>query len=235
MRDLKGYDIIGDVHACWEELLDLIGALGYVYDVETGVLTKPKGRNLAFVGDVVDRGPDSAKTLEIVMNLQEQGCIVLLGNHCYELLLCLRGKRFDVAPYLQRTLDQIRARGPEFEKKVVRHLRRLPFAHEDGDLIIVHAGYRKKENGSLHKKCALYGQYIDENGNLSYDGYTNVTGSKTIVHGHFAGKGPEVIRLETGPRMVNVDSGCCFGHQLTALCFPEMFYKSIPARMIYRF
>ena len=70
-------DIIGDVHGEYDALQDLLKHLGY--DNE-GV--HPTGRRLVFVGDLVDRGPNSPQVVEDVMRFVENGnaqCI--LGNH----------------------------------------------------------------------------------------------------------------------------------------------------------
>lgn len=55
-QDLRGdflkYDIIGDIHGCFDELLDLIAKLGY--EEIQGVYVHPEGRQLVFVGDAMD-------------------------------------------------------------------------------------------------------------------------------------------------------------------------------------
>lgn len=55
------FDIIGDIHSCAAELESLLGKLGYVDGVH------PEGRTAVFVGDLVDRGPDSPGVLRRVM------------------------------------------------------------------------------------------------------------------------------------------------------------------------
>src|SRR5579883_661589 len=62
--DVPGYDIIGDVHGCAEELLHLIDLLGYRFDG-----THPDGRKLVFVGDLTDRGPQSLDVLRFVLQV----------------------------------------------------------------------------------------------------------------------------------------------------------------------
>ncbi len=70
-------DIIGDVHGEFEALTSLLSRLGYN---ENGV--HPSGRRLVFVGDLVDRGPDSPSVVELVMKLMEAGTAqCILGNH----------------------------------------------------------------------------------------------------------------------------------------------------------
>ena len=50
-------DIIGDIHGCYDELQSLINKLGYSF--ESGLPIHQDGRQLAFVGDAMDRGPAS--------------------------------------------------------------------------------------------------------------------------------------------------------------------------------
>jgi hypothetical protein len=76
-------DIVGDVHGEIEALLQLLHRLGFD---EAG--RHPQGRRLVFVGDLVDRGPDSPAVVELVRGLVERGraqCI--LGNHELNILL----------------------------------------------------------------------------------------------------------------------------------------------------
>ncbi|MGE4073250.1 MAG: AAA family ATPase [Lysobacterales bacterium] len=65
-RDQSGpFDIIGDVHGCLDECVQLLRALGYTVagTREAPEVTAPEGRRAIFVGDLVDRGPDSPGVL----------------------------------------------------------------------------------------------------------------------------------------------------------------------------
>lgn len=80
-------DIVGDVQGELELLLSLLQQLGY--DARTAV--HPEGRRLMFVGDLVDRGPDSAGVLERVMGwVAQDRAQCILGNHELDIL---RGKK----------------------------------------------------------------------------------------------------------------------------------------------
>lgn len=77
------FDIIGDVHGCYAELVALLGELGYsVADDGDGVtVTPPEGRRVVYVGDYVDRGPDSPRVLRLAMRMAAAGTAVCLpGN-----------------------------------------------------------------------------------------------------------------------------------------------------------
>ena len=115
------YDIIGDVHGCIDELLELIEKLGYdgdgrhISEERTGGERANDGRKLVFVGDLVDRGPSSDGVLELLMRLCEQDrAIVLLGNHDEKLKRYLQGKHVRVGHMLAGTLEQLEPRGKVF-------------------------------------------------------------------------------------------------------------------------
>lgn len=56
------FDIIGDVHGCYDELIELIGRLGY--EKKDGCYTHPEGRRLISVGDVADKGCQNLACLD---------------------------------------------------------------------------------------------------------------------------------------------------------------------------
>src|SRR5436190_8164494 len=60
------FDIIGDVHGCYDELIALLGMLGYS-EKPGGSWHHPGGRNLVFLGDLVDRGPRGPDVVRLVM------------------------------------------------------------------------------------------------------------------------------------------------------------------------
>src|ERR1700723_2253210 len=65
------FDIIGDVHGCFDELVELLGQLGYSVDRHGDgySVSSPQGRKLVFVGDLVDRGPGTVQVLRLVSDL----------------------------------------------------------------------------------------------------------------------------------------------------------------------
>ena len=84
--ELGPFDIVGDVHGCMDELRELIAKLGYIPG-DDGLPTHPDGRRLAFVGDLVDRGPDAVGVLELVRKMVAAGTALCVpGNHDEKLL-----------------------------------------------------------------------------------------------------------------------------------------------------
>ena len=59
------FDIIGDIHGCYDELLQLLEKLGYTKD-ENGTTQPPDGRKAIFLGDLVDRGPKIPEVVHFV-------------------------------------------------------------------------------------------------------------------------------------------------------------------------
>ena len=69
-REHGPFDIIGDVHGCYDELVQLLGDLGYT-EQPGGSWIHPEGRKLIFVGDLVDRGPKIPEVVRLVMESDE--------------------------------------------------------------------------------------------------------------------------------------------------------------------
>ena len=76
-------DIVGDVHGEHEALWNLLTYLGYNNEGE-----HPEGRRLVFVGDLVDRGPNSPQVVEDVIRFFDNGTAqCILGNHELNILM----------------------------------------------------------------------------------------------------------------------------------------------------
>jgi len=131
-------DIIGDIHGEMDALTALMDRLGYSRENE-----HPEGRRLIFLGDFVDRGPDSAGVMEKVMALIERGvAYAVLGNH--ELNLFDNEKKADHnawyfgsdKPELAKLkIDDAR------KAKLEGFMKSLPVAMEREDLRVVHAAW----------------------------------------------------------------------------------------------
>jgi hypothetical protein len=66
------FDIIGDIHGCYDELIVLLGMLGYA-EQPGGAWSHSAGRKLVFLGDLVDRGPKSPEVVRLVMESVNAG------------------------------------------------------------------------------------------------------------------------------------------------------------------
>ena len=98
MVGVQGYDLIGDVHGCFEELASLLDRLGY--DVRKASadggfnVTSPENRKVLFLGDLVDRGPRSPDVLRLVMSMvKSDQALCVLGNHDAKFLKWINGRK----------------------------------------------------------------------------------------------------------------------------------------------
>lgn len=135
METQGSIDIIGDVHGHLGALVRLGRQLGY--DVDRG-WAHPDGRVLVFVGDLVDRGPDSLAVGQLVQRLvEERRAHCLMGNHEYNLLEWhLLGRKPRSSN--RKTIELVE-RDSSAWRPVLTFLESLPLAIELPDLRIVHA------------------------------------------------------------------------------------------------
>jgi len=102
------FDIVGDVHGCHSELVQLLTDLGYSISSDGTRVTHSQGRRVVFVGDLVDRGPDSPAVLRLVMAMVRDGvAMCIAGNHDQKLSRALRGRDVKVSHGLERSLEQL--------------------------------------------------------------------------------------------------------------------------------
>lgn len=135
-------DIIGDIHGEFDALCQLIAHLGYTPDGG-----HPQQRTLVFVGDFVDRGPDSPSVLALARQLIRQGrAVAVLGNHELNLLRGTpkegAGWYFQEREVSDRDKFEPYARISPAERDACRDfLNTLPLALERADLRVVHAAW----------------------------------------------------------------------------------------------
>lgn len=239
-RGLHGpFDLIGDVHGCLPELLSLLGNLGYTVSDALEV-TPSAGRTLVFLGDLTDRGPDSPGVLRLVMGMLAAGTALCVGgNHDAKLLRALQGHAVKVTHGLEVTLEQLSQAPPEFVAAVRDFLAGLPhhLLLDDGHLVAAHAGlpaeFQGRDSGRVWN-FTLYGdverQGHDANGlPIRKDWAATYHGPALVAYGHTPVQQPRWKN-----RTVNLDTGCVFGGQLSALRYPELTTVSVPAGAVYR-
>ena len=116
------FDIVGDIHGCYEELVELLGKMGYqVSESGDGIpnVIPPVGRKLVFVGDLVDRGPAIPQVLKLGMKMAEAGSALCVpGNHDIKLMRKLNGKDVQVTHGLANSLEQLEQEPEEFRARV---------------------------------------------------------------------------------------------------------------------
>ncbi|HEX9593438.1 MAG TPA: metallophosphoesterase family protein [bacterium] len=198
---------IGDIHGCLLHLERLLGTIDYA----------PSTHRLIFLGDYVDRGPDSAGVIDRILELKEANpeIVTLMGNHERMFLDFLDGVH--TKPFLynggRQTLSSYQRREGTWQKIAgratipdhhVAFLRSLPLIHTTPTHIFVHAGLRpgvpldeQSEDDLLWIREAFF--------------TAPHTRSRTIVFGH-----SPMVEPFHHDGMVGIDTGACYNGPLTA-------------------
>jgi serine/threonine protein phosphatase 1 len=210
---------IGDVHGCADRLL-MLHAL-----IAADARARPSARQtvLVYLGDYVDRGPDSAGVLDLLLEpppLPEAEVVTLLGNHEAMMLdACEPGAHPGALPFWldnggAATLESygldpddagpsaLAASLPPEHLELLRH---CPLRWEAGGYLFVHAGVRP--DLPLDRQDGFDLVWTREPF-LSWRG----TLPAVVVHGHTPSREPEVRAHRIG-----IDTGACFGGALTCL------------------
>ena len=212
---MKRTIVIGDVHGCYQELQILLKKTNY----------NPVVDRLIFVGDVINRGPDSLKVLELI---RTQNAEVVQGNHEYF--------------FLKEGVTNCRpSKFPKIRKEMGDHLsywqswmEGLPYFIENEDFLVVHAGIVPGEHPSQSDPKALVtirtwdkiGKELNSPQNSAWFSYYK--NPKLVIFGHWASLGL-VIR----ENVIGLDSGCVYGKKLTAVILPEKRIFQVNAEKTY--
>jgi len=234
------FDLIGDIHGCRDELVALLERLGYTVGGtrEAPEVGAPEGRKAVFVGDLVDRGPDSPGVLRLVMHMVGAGTALCVpGNHDVKLQRKINGRDVRVTHGLAETLEQLSAEPEDFKREVAKFIDSLVshYVLDDGKLVVAHAGLKQELQGRTSgrvREFALYGETTGETDEFGlpvrYDWASDYRGPAMVVYGH-----TPVPDAEWVNRTICIDTGCVFGGKLTALRYPEKELVSVSAAREY--
>ena len=232
------FDIIGDIHGCHTELVDLLGTLGYEVDADGSSARHPTGRRACFLGDLVDRGPATPAVLRLVMGMVDEGTALCIpGNHEAKLLRALNGRKVTATHGLAESLEQLAAEPPEFSTRVAAFIDGLisHYVLDEGNLVVTHAGLPENMQGRASGAVRSFSLYGDTTGEtdeyglpVRYPWAEDYRGKTTVVFGHTPV--PEAVWLN---RTICIDTGCVFGGRLSALRYPEKELVSVPAHKVY--
>jgi len=234
------YDIVGDVHGCYDELLELLDKLGW--QKIDGEWKHPEGRTLISIGDLADRGPKVVECFELWMELCRQGkALFTPGNHDNKLMRYLEGRRVQIKHGLEATVGQLESLD---QSKALELRRRIHDFIKDANpymvldrynLVVAHAGIKERMIGKMSRAVQDFVLYGDVTGRLTPEGLPerrdwarDYHGRALVVYGHTPVQEP-IIRNNT----VNIDQGCVFGGYLTALRYPELEFVQVKARQVY--
>lgn len=201
--------VFGDIHGCNGTLLLLLDKIGPL----------PPQSILIFLGDYIDRGPQSKEVIETVLALRAKypHTITLMGNHERMFLDYLAG--INQKQYLRfgglQTLESYGVRqGAELSTLLPATHRRffneLLLYWEDDDYIYVHAGIDPATPMALQTEQWLLWSREES------EGTPNPPHGKTIIYGHTAFKEPKMT-----PGKIGIDTGAVYGGHLSCLILPE--------------
>lgn len=234
--------VIGDVHGCDVELLELLGK------TEAG----PNDR-VVFAGDLIDRGPDPLACLILAWGI---GAECVMGNHDEKLLRWLRheekckvtGKKNPMqkpSPERQKQWEEIGAC-----KDIIEWMRSWPASlYLGSNWVAVHAGFEDIPWEEQAPSQMMRVRFVDEvTGRMATckdddDPWSQPKGSvpwatrwkgKNVVYGH-------AVHSLSKPRVdINgttecwgIDTGCVFGGKLTALVLPSKEIVQVDAKRQY--
>ncbi len=239
------FDIVGDVHGCFDELHELLDQLGYVVHDTTDpdgapshAVTPPPGRCLIFLGDLIDRGPTVIAVLRLAMGMVQAGtALCLLGNHDAKLRGKLHGRNVQLRHGLAETVARIEAEPAAFSDRVRGFLDGcLPhLVLDNGRLVVAHAGLKHALHGSRSREADQFALFGDTTGQsdryglpVRRDWAASYRGEAMVVYGH-----TPVAEAVWRHRTINIDTGCVFGGGLTALRYPEGDLVTVPAHRVY--
>ena len=241
-KDVQGpFDIVGDVHGCYAELQALLAKLGYVVTETT--VSHPEGRQVIFVGDFADRGPESVAVYRLVPMMVEAGVAhAVRGNHDDKLARYLwrtklltdrAASKIKLTHGLDKTIEMLEGESMDFRQGLRDFLEPLPYhlVFDGGKLVVAHAGLCERHHGRVNKRVKNYCLYGDVTGETDENGFPirrdwaqEYQGAAVVVYGHTV-----VEEAAWVNNTICVDTGCVFGGSLTALRYPERELVSVEA------
>jgi len=210
---------IGDIHGCHAEFSELLQRL----DLK-------KEDQLILLGDLINRGPDSCKVIDIA---RENRALSLLGNH--ELRLLNFRKSNDTAFLKESDEETFRKLRPEHWS----YLEQMPLTHHIAELntVFVHGGFLPDEPWQKQPASVVTRiQVIDADGRPRKRADSPDSpvwadlwnGPPCVVYGHTPRA--EVYKLKWS---VGIDTACAMGGSLTAYILPEKRFVQVKARRKY--
>jgi protein phosphatase len=242
------YDVVGDVHGHAAELFHLLRCAGWKigpYEVSACApipAHHPDNRFLVLTGDLVNHGPDSDLVLRLLAGMRQSGRgMSVMGNHDLALLRELHAKPVKKPKSaVEKTAMQIRAKGPDFAREIIRLLRDMPHqlrlpmpeGHSlagDGVVSVVHAAALERnldKSTETARDRAIHGMFNESKGKPRKgpaDWADRYHGKRWIIHGHTPMTG-----IHRRGRVIGIDTAAAKGGQLTMLRLDTVSALSVP-------
>ncbi len=213
----KDLVVIGDIHGCFLEFLEMIQKIKDRYGEDTLIIS---------VGDTVDRGDYNLEVIELCFELKEKGNFIeVQSNHNLKLYRWFRGKNVNISYGMKKTVDQILSLPEEkreiLRERYIRYYETLPLYLIINDRVVVaHAGIKDEMIGKTGKKVKDFVIYGETTGRFTEEGFPEridwtkerkiTDSSPKIIYGHVVFKKPYINNLCYG-----IDTGCVLGNMLT--------------------
>ncbi len=198
--------VIGDIHGCLRPLQRLLEKIA-----------PQPGDEVVFIGDYIDRGPQSREVVEHLLGLSYR-CVFLLGNHEKMLLDYLDGK--DEGLFLANgglaTIQSYGGHVANIPPAHLRFFRDLRLMYETAHYLFVHAGVRPMvslENQTVDDLVWIRQEFFQFIGRFS----------KLVVFGH-----TPLRQVLLAPDRIGIDTGCVYGGKLTCLRLPDREIIQVP-------
>jgi serine/threonine protein phosphatase 1 len=207
--------IIGDIHGCYDELQTLLDKAGLGAD-----------DSIIAIGDVVDRGPESARVLRFFQETPQARSI--LGNHERKHIRAFRGE-IDPAPSQVLTRQQI---GEADYPAAVAFMSSFPHYLELPEATLVHGFWEPGVPVTQQRETVIVGVMSGEDYLLkryAHPWYHWYDGRKPLIVGH-RDYSDRMLPLVYDERVYMLDSRCCYGGSLTGLLLPAFRLISVPSR-----
>ena len=212
---MKRTIIIGDLHGCHDEALELLDRLAVT-----------KNDRVVFAGDLVDRGPKPRECVELAMKWE-----AILGNHEEKHLQQRKRKDEDLSPDHLTTRRALSDEHYSYFAKLPLFIR-----FPEANAVVVHAGVlpeieieKQDAYHLLHAQCVRPPEkksYWPSKAPTTHTFWTNHwKGPERVIFGHTVTDQPLVT-----PFAVGIDTGCAFGGALTAVVLPSWEIVSVPSR-----
>lgn len=198
-RDGAVTHVIGDIHGCLEPVQRLLDKV------------RPRAEDaLVFVGDYIDRGPQSRQVVDFLLALPLQ-CTFLMGNHEQMLLRFLAGEGEEhfLSNGGEATLVSYGGDPQDIPASHLRFFHTLKQTYETPEFLVVHAGIRPMvpiEAQDPHDLVWIRHEFFDFVG----------TFPKPVIFGH-----TPLRRVMLAADRIGIDTGCVYGNKLTCLTLPS--------------
>ena len=213
---------IGDVHGCYDELMELVNHIGLTPD-----------DHLYFVGDLINKWPKSLEVVEWIRS--RPNTFSVIGNHEYFPLVTLDeceiflSEWSDMSEWRKNWIRTQYDRSADIRDQLTSSWHRewllaLPHIIERDEFILVHGGLHPESGIKTPKEISTLIRLIDER--PWYDSYI---GTKPVIYGHWAAEG---LRIRSNT--IGIDTGCCFGGALTAYCLESGEIWQVRANRVYK-